>query len=168
MSNVQAQVGSPGFIKTNTPAATLFWSTFIAGNLDALAGCIVYFLLLGFNPIQVLQFIASGIHGPEAINSGLLMAFAGLIYHFAIAFGAAFAFFLAYPRLPFLAKNTAVWGLAFGVAVWAFMNFLVLPYSNIPKAPFNGTLAFWGILWHAALVGLPIALITKKHFDARA
>ncbi|MGI9544696.1 MAG: hypothetical protein ACR2MX_15650 [Cyclobacteriaceae bacterium] len=150
--------------KSSNAAKTILWSGFVAGNLDAFAGVIVYYVYFGFNPLQVLQFIASGIYGPAAINGGVAMVIAGLLLHFLIAYVAAGIYFYAYPKINLLQKYKVASGLIFGLGVWLVMNLLVLPNSNIPKAPFDAGLAAIGIIWHMILVGLPIAWITAKHY----
>jgi len=144
---------------------TILWSGLIAGILDAIAGVIVYYIFFGFNPLQVLQFIASGIHGPEAINGGILMILAGTFYHFLIAYVVAIVYFFIYPKIKLLNRNIVVMGLIYGLGIWLVMNLLILPQSNIPKGPFDINLAIVGIVWHMVLVGLPIALITSNHFS---
>jgi hypothetical protein len=57
----------------------------IAGILDAADGVVAYYFAAGFNPIQVLQFIASGFYGAAAFQKGLSGALVGLLAHFFIA-----------------------------------------------------------------------------------
>ncbi len=153
------------FTKSSSATKTILWSGLIAGILDAIAGVIVYFIFFKFSPFQVLQFIATGIHGPEAMNGGIPMIIAGTIYHFIIAYACAIVYFFLYPRLAILRNKIAVMGLLFGLGIWLVMNLLVLPLSNIPKGPFDMNLAIIGIIWHMTLVGLPIAIITSKYFS---
>lgn len=155
------------FTKSSSATKTILWSGLVAGVFDAIAGVIVYYIFFGLNPLQVLQFIASGIHGPEAINSGFLMILAGTIYHFIIAYVCAIVYFFLFPNLSFLRKNVALMGLLFGLAIWLIMNLIVLPQSNIPKSPFDINLALVGIIWHMLLVGLPIAIITSKYYTKK-
>ena len=152
-------------IKQKSELMTILKSGFVAGNLDAIAGVIVYYIWFGFNPIQVLQFIASGVHSPTAIGGGAMMVVAGLIYHFIIAYVCAIIYFYAFPKIDFLRTNKIIAGLLFGLGIWLVMNLLVLPNSNIPKGSFDLGLAIVGIIWHMTLVGLPIALITSKYYD---
>lgn len=151
----------------NSTVTTILKSGIVAGTLDAIAGVIVYYIWFQFNPFQVLQFIASGIHGPTAINSGIPMIFAGMIYHYFIAFVVAIIYFFAYPKIGLLREYKIISGLLFGLGVWLIMNLIVLPNSNIPKGSFDAGLAAVGILWHMVLVGLPIALITAKHYEPK-
>lgn len=153
------------FTKSSSVSKTILWSGFIAGNLDAIAGAVVYFIFFGMNPIQVVQFIGSGVHGPTAIGGGASMFFAGLIYHFIIAYVVAIIYFYAYPKMKVLRNYKVVMSLIFGLGIWVVMDLLVLPQSNIPKSPFNLSLAIVGIIWHMILVGLPIALVTSLYYD---
>ena len=146
---------------------TIFWSCLVAGLLDAAAGTIVYYAWFGFNPFQVLQFIASGVYGPSAINGGKGMVFLGLLFHFIIALVAAAVYFFLYPVFRVPGKYRFATGLIYGLGIWLLMNLLVLPHSNIPRSDFDPRLAAIGILWHMVLVGLPIALITHKYYRWR-
>src|SRR5262249_15968424 len=89
---------------------------------------------------------ASGLLGKAAYDGGAATALLGLAVHFLIAFAAATVFVLASERLPALRRAAVGWGLAFGVAVFALMSFLVLPLSTIRASlpprppPFPG----WG------------------------
>ena len=152
-----------------TSVSTILKSGIIAGTLDAIAGVIVYYIWFGFNPFQVLQYIASGVHSPTAIDdgSGIPMVLAGMVYHYFIAFVVAIIYFFAYPKFSLLRDHKVIAGLLFGLGIWLVMNLLVLPNSNIPKGPFDTGLAIVGIIWHMTLVGLPIALITSKHYDPK-
>lgn len=153
------------FTKSSSPIKTILWSGLVAGILDAIAGVIVYYIYFDLNPLQVLQFIAAGVYGPEAINGGVGMILAGTFFHFLIAYVVAVIYFMVYPNLKLLSNNKVLMGLIYGLGIWLVMNFLILPQSNIPKGPFDIGLAIVGIVWHMTLVGLPIALITAKYFS---
>jgi hypothetical protein len=151
----------------STALKTILLSGLAAGILDATAGVIVYYIWFGFNPLQVLQFIAAGVYGPAAINGGAGMILAGLFFHFLIAYVVAAIYFYAYPTIIFLNKYKIIAGLVYGLAIWVVMNLLILPYTNLPAAPFDLGLAVTGIIWHMLLIGLPIALITAKHYASK-
>jgi hypothetical protein len=59
------------------------------------------------NPIQVLQYIASGALGQSAFQGGLAIAAVGAAFHFSIAWVAAAVFVLSSLRLEIL-KTHAV------------------------------------------------------------
>lgn len=139
----------------------VLWGGFVAGILDAIDG-VVAFGFMGMNPIQVLQYIASGVLGPASFQYGLASATLGTALHFLIAFVAATVFVLASQKMPPLTRKPVLWGLSFGVAVYFFMNYLVLPLSAVPKSPFSLRLFLNGVIGHALFVGLPIALYARR------
>lgn len=139
----------------------IVWGGLVAGVLDAIDG-VVAFGLKGMSPIQVLQYIASGLLGPASFNGGLPTAALGTVLHFLIALVAAAVFVLASNKIPALTQKPVSWGLSFGVAVYFFMNYLVLPLSAVPKGPFSVGLFLNGVIGHAVFVGLPIALYARR------
>ena len=76
----------------------IFWGGLVAGILDAVDG-VIAFGTQGLNPIQVLQYIASGALGQSAFQGGLATAALGAAFHFSIAWVAAEVFALASRRL---------------------------------------------------------------------
>ncbi|MEK6153093.1 hypothetical protein WIW50_07530 [Flavobacteriaceae bacterium 3-367] len=151
------------FAKSSSVAKTIFWSGLVAGILDSLAGILVYYVYFDLNPLQVLQFIASGIYGPTAINGGGYMVLVGFFFHFVIAYTCAIIYFYLHSKTAALRSHKIASGLIFGLGIWLVMNLLILPATNIPKSPFDSGLAAIGIIWHMVLVGVPIALITAQY-----
>ena len=90
--------------ETPTPRAfeTLVWGGLLAGTLDALDG-VAAFGLHGLNPVQVLQYIASGLLGVASFQGGLKTAGLGALLHYFIAFAVAAVYYgaSAVPRSPF-------------------------------------------------------------------
>lgn len=152
-------------VKSTTQA--IIWAALVGGTLDAAAGVIVYLIYFGMNPLQVLQYIASGVFGPKVINGSFVYVIAGLVFHYIISFVVAAIYFGAASRIKFLVTQKIIAGLSFGLGIWLVMNLLVLPNSNIPQSPFNASLAAIEIIWHIVLVGLPIALVIAKHYEAK-
>ena len=138
-----------------------------AGVLDAAAGVVVFdFALHRMTIVQVLQWIASGALGPKAFDGGLTTAFIGNLLHFVIAYGWTVGYYAVYRSIGLLGRKPILSGLLYGALIWAAMNLIVLPYfSRVPPAPFEAGVAAVGLAWHMALVGLPIALFAKSHFD---
>jgi hypothetical protein len=135
----------------------------MAGVLDITAACVSAFLQNGVPPVRVLQFVASGLLGREAFQGGAATAALGLLLHFVIAFGAAAVFYAASRRLPVLVQQAVPAGVAYGVAVWAFMRFVVVPLSLVRQQPFRLRGAWVQIVIHMVCVGLPIALAVRHH-----
>lgn len=151
-----------------TKVESLLWAGFLAGTLDALAGIIVYWIILGrMNMIQVLQWIASGVFGKQAFTGGLFMALIGNFLHYIIAYLVTIAFFIAASYLPQLRKNSTLIGLLYGLLIWIIMNLIVLPLSNVEPMPFEPLVAALSISWHMFLVGLPIVKIINNYFNSQ-
>jgi hypothetical protein len=61
-----------------------------------------------------------------------------------------------------LKTRAVLFGLLYGTAVYFFMNYLVLSLSAVAQAPFHPGLFLNGVIGHALLVGLPIALCARR------
>lgn len=144
--------------RTPSPLRGILVGGLIAGTLDITYATISQ-LLRGRSPLWTLQSVASGLLGNGAFEGGIATGILGLAAHFTIALGAAVTYWLASRRIRVLRDRPVVSGLIFGVLVYLFMNFVVLPLSAFPfdlKYPIS-TLAK-GFVSHAFFVGLPIAL----------
>jgi hypothetical protein len=139
----------------------VLWAGFVCGVLDIIAAFVVYGFF-GAKPVPLLQGIASGLLGPKAFQGGLATALLGLLCHFVIAFGAAAVYFAAGRAIPFLNQNAVVSGALYGVAVYFFMNRIVVPLSAAAKRPFSMRLMIVGIVIHIFCVGLPISLSVRR------
>ena len=149
----------------NNPNAVrvVLWAGFACGVLDITAALVVYGYL-GAKPMRLLQGIASGLLGPKAFDGGLAMALLGLLCHFVIAFGAATVYFVASRAIPFLIQNAVISGALYGVAVYFFMNRIVVPFSAVAKRPFSLKLMIVGVIVHIFCVGLPISLSVRRFY----
>jgi hypothetical protein len=134
----------------------------VSGVLDALDGVVAYYGILGLNPIQVLQYIASGALGKKAYEGGLISAGLGTVFHFLIAFVAAAVYVIAARNFRILRSSWVLAGLVYGVWVWVFMNFGVLPFSAVDGPPLTLPLVLNGVIGHAVFVGLPIAYFARR------
>lgn len=153
--------------KPENSLKTIVWAGFVAGSLDGLAAVFMYMIPDGKNPVNIFYYIASGVFGKTAFAGNAIMALWGIFFHYLIAFGAALVFFLIYPKIKLLSKNKVLMGVIYGICVWLFMNFVILPMSQVPKLPFNSTQALIGIVIHMFLVGLPISLIIHNYYTNR-
>jgi len=144
-----------------SPTKAILWATLISGALDATDG-VVFFGLHGLNPIQVLQYIASGALGASSFKGGLATAALGALIHFLIAAVVASIYILASRQLPVVNRYAVASGLIYGAAVYLFMTYLVLPNSAVAATPFSLAALLNGLIGHAVFVGLPIALAARK------
>src|SRR5438105_4350949 len=109
----------------------IWWAGFSSGVLDITAAFLVYGFF-GARPIGLLQGIAAGVLGPSARQGGLRTACLGLFLHFVIAFGAASVYFVASRWISFLTQHAGKAGILYGIAVYFFMNRIVVPLSALP------------------------------------
>jgi hypothetical protein len=137
------------------------WAGLTCGVLDITAALVVYGFF-GLKPMRLLQGIASGLLGPKAFNGGVTTALLGIPCHFVIAFGAAATYFLASRAVPLLIQHAVLSGVLYGVAVYFFMNRIVLPLSAVAHRPFSFKLMIVGVVIHIFCVGLPISLIVCR------
>ncbi len=146
-----------------------------AGLCDFIYANVFYYLWKGITPVQLWQFVASGLLGESALKGGYATAALGVIMHFTIALLMALAFVLVALRVRWLVRYPIISGLLYGVFLYYFMNGVVLPLSNVPTPPDltrfpmvgASTINFiGGLLIHAFGVGLPIALFAKRAVPA--
>lgn len=147
--------------------SAILLSAIVAAVLDLTAACVTSYLKSGLSPFKVLQYIASAVYGTASFSGGWGSAMVGLLMHFSIAFSVALIYFFLYPTIGLLQKRPILSGAILGLAVWLFLNLIALPLSKIHQPPFATSAVLLGIVLHILLVGLPIALIIKKHFDNR-
>ena len=111
-----------------------------------------------------MQSIASGLLGPASFTGGAGSAALGVALHFLIATVATAVFYFASRTLRFLVDQAIPAGLLYGVFVYLFMNFVVIPLSAVPAArrspPLSGRII--GLLIIMFCVGLPIALLVRR------
>jgi hypothetical protein len=135
----------------------------IAGTLDITAA-FVDSGLRGRSPIVVLQAVASGFLGESSFRDGLPSAALGFGSHFLIAFGAATVYYMASRKLKFLLQRPIVCGLLYGVAIYLFMNVVVVPLSAVPfKFSYPPLAVMIGLAVHMLGIGLPISLAIRGY-----
>lgn len=140
----------------------IVWAGLVCGVLDITAAFVVYGWF-GLKPIPLLQGIAAGLQGSRSFQGGLATAFLGLACHFMIAFSAAAVYYAASRQLPFLCLHAVVSGVLYGIAVYFFMNRIVVPLSAARHYPFSFKMMVIGVIIHIFCVGLPIALVVRRY-----
>ncbi len=140
---------------------TIAWATLVAGVLDISSAFILGYPK-GVGPIRVLQGVAAGLIGREsAIKGGLATAGLGLAIHFFIAFVVATVFYVASRKLVFLTRRPVISGLLYGVVVYGFMYWIVMPLAYPVVHP-SLSRDLTAVCVHMLLIGLPIALIVRR------
>jgi uncharacterized membrane protein YagU involved in acid resistance len=135
----------------------------IAGTLDLTGACVTSWLRAGVAPVRVMQSVASGLLGAASYTGGAKTAVLGVVLHFLIATVVTAVFYFASRSLRFMVARPVVAGLLYGIMVYLFMNFVVLPLSAFPQRaapPLSGRII--GLLVIMFCIGLPIALIVRR------
>jgi len=144
------------------PAKAISIAGLTCGAMDISAALVVYGLM-GSKPLRLLQGIAGGILGPRTYSGGTSTALLGLALHFVVAFGAATVFFLASRVVPLLLNHAVVSGVLYGIAVYFFMNRVVVQVSAATKFPFSIKMMLIGVIIHIFCVGIPISLSIRRY-----
>ncbi|MGH9942513.1 MAG: hypothetical protein ACRD9R_09200 [Pyrinomonadaceae bacterium] len=144
------------------PFDTILYGGLIVWVLDGFDAVLFNLFRSGVSPVRVFQYVASGLLGRASFGGGLRAALLGVLFHFLIAFTLAAIYYGASLFIPALVRRAVPWGLAYGVAVYFVMNYLVLPLSAAPKLPFSLASFLNGVIGHALLVGLPLALVARR------
>ena len=140
----------------------IFWGGLIAGTLDICAAFLTAWLRAGIGPYRLLQFVASGLLGPASFEGAAKTALVGLALHYLIATIWTIVFYLASRKWLSLIERPVMFGLLYGIAVYTFMNFVVLPLSLVARRPITAVGTTIGSLTIMFCIGLPIALIVRR------
>jgi uncharacterized membrane protein YagU involved in acid resistance len=148
--------------RSSSAARVIAIAGLVAGTLDITGACVVSWLRAHVNPVLVLQSVASGIYGRASYDGGAKTAVLGLVFHFIIATTWAAVYYLASRRLSFLIQQPIIAGVIYGVLVYLFMNFVVIPLSNIPRRPIPLSGRIIGMTIIILCIGLPIAFVVRR------
>jgi len=150
--------------------AYVFLGGVIAASIDLLSAFLFYGIRYGVRPIRICQSIATGLQGRAAMSGGTASAVLGLLLHFLIGITAASVYALAARRLPVLLRRPVPCGIVYGIAIYATMNFVIVPLSRSPqKLSTDPLVVGTGLLVHMFGIGLPIALAVRyasRHAEA--
>ena len=132
-----------------------------AATIDILFAFAFFGWQLGITPLRVLQSVASGLFGPASFRGGWATGAAGLLAHYCILIVAAGCYYLASLRVAFLNRHAVAAGLAFGIAIYLAMTFVIVPLSAAPMRPPALNVVSAGQFLIHPLIGLAIALLVR-------
>ena len=166
MPNTQSTLVASDNLQVSGRSAlkTIVIAGLTAGALDITYAFIIWGLR-GVTPIRIGQSIASGMLGREAaVGGGTAMGMFGLLLHFILATIIAAIYYGAARNIRLLVDRAVPCGIAYGLVTYGVMNYVVMPLSAIGAVGDSGPayIRITGILVHMFLIGLPIALITRK------
>lgn len=140
---------------------TIVIAGLVVGILD-ITSAIVIWLTRGITPTHGLQGIAAGLLGARSYEGGIATAGLGLAIHFFVAFVVVSVFYLASRKIPVLIRQPVGCGVLYGIGVYLFMYWFVLPtaFPSFRHRLSNDALA---MAIHITLIGLPTALIVRRY-----
>ena len=147
-------------MKRSRALPTIASAGLIAGVLD-ITSAFVIAEIKGTGSARMLQGIASGLLGQRSFEGGMATAGLGLAIHFLIAFTAAALFYAASRKLSSLTQHAVMSGLLYGIAVYIFMYWMVVPLA-FPNARHSMSRDVTAVIIHIVLIGLPIALVVRR------
>jgi uncharacterized membrane protein YagU involved in acid resistance len=139
----------------------------VVGTLD-IGEVMIVSWLRGGAPLKILQAIASGIYGKDSYQGGTRTMLIGLALHFFIAAVVVAVYFLASRKIAFLNRHPILTGAVYGVGVYLFMNFVVLPLVGMPPK-FTTFSVVNQLFCHVVLIGIVTGLFARgQYVEARA
>lgn len=151
----------PGQKKT----PTLLLLCLTAGTLDAIAAIVMSWP----HTTGMFKYIASGWVGVEAFKGGTGMVVLGILSHYLIASIHSCVFFFLYPGFKRVIGNKFAIAIVMGILIWAIMEFIVLPLSNIPKrtSPESVSSMLIGAGVLCITLGAPIVVFADRYFSGK-
>ena len=138
----------------------------VAGSLDIVYACLIWALEAGVPAPRILQSVASGLLGEASFEGGAATAALGLLLHFLIAISMSAAYYLVARRWPPLRDHAVLCGAAYGLVLYAVMNCVIVPLSAAGPGSRHPLWVGLTIAVHVFLIGIPIALFTRRALRA--
>ena len=149
-------------VRGTRPATLVLFGGLVAGTFDIIYACMFLAMRRGVAAERVLQSVASGLLGKAAFEGGAATAALGLALHYFIATSMSFTYYLVAQRWAPLRERPVALGAAYGVLLFAIMNYVVLPLSRATTGKGDALSVSLSILVHAFLIGVPIAIFTRR------
>jgi uncharacterized membrane protein YagU involved in acid resistance len=139
---------------------------FAVGTFDLLFACTWWAVAAKVPPIRIFQSIAAGVYGDASFDGGVRTATVGIVAHYFIAACMVLAYALVASRSPTLIRHPWRWGLAYGVFLYAAMNFVIVPLSAAGPAPTRPAWMIASVVVHV-LIGIACAFIARSAMRPR-
>ena len=130
--------------------------------VDGLDAYLFWKLYRGVPGLGVFRGVMVGAFGPAAREGGLRTGLMGLGVHMLVAFSVVATFILLSRALPALRRPWLLWGPLYGIAVYCFMYYVVMPATPIGWPPFRPVPFINNILIHMLGVGVPAAFFASR------
>jgi hypothetical protein len=134
----------------------------VGGAFDLAAAATIYPAMYGIPPLRIVQSIASGVLGARAYEGGMQTALLGAGLHFLIAIVAGIVLAVAMTRIEALRQSVAVTAAGFGIAMYFFMQLIVLPLSQFAQNELSLAAHAVGLSIHIFIFALPMVLVARQ------
>lgn len=135
--------------------------TLVIGTLD-IVYAMLFWIPRGATARGIFQSVAAGLLGKAAFQGGMRTAILGAVLHYFIAFAIVITYWQASRYLPLLIRRPVIAGASYGVLVYAFMNYVVIPLSAATPSRFLLSWVLCSVLVHALLIGVPAAFFARS------
>ena len=131
----------------------------VAGSIDIGAAALINWL----SPVFILHVIAGGLLGRTgSFSGGMYTAILGLLLQWVMSLLIAAIYVVASEYLPALKRHWIAAGLAYGVGVFAVMNYVVVPLSAYKRFPHFTLLSAGENLLAMLLFGFLVAFFARQ------
>jgi hypothetical protein len=134
----------------------------VVGTIDILYAIGFWFVVRDVAPLRVMQSVAAGVLGRDAFTGGAASGALGLALHYLIATSMVIAYHVVGRRLRVLFDRAVPLGILYGVLLYGFMNFVVIPLSAAARPTFHAPWVVMSVAVHALGIGLPAALFARR------
>lgn len=138
----------------------------VAGAFDIVYACGFWWWKAGVPPRRIFQSVAAGLLGPASFEGGAATAALGLGLHFFNALVMSAVYYMVATRWPILRRRLVLCGAGYGLILYAVMNYGVVPLSAAGPGSKDPLWIALSVAVHVLLVGIPIALITRRAHPA--
>lgn len=132
------------------------------GTLDIIAACVNFNINTHKNPIIVLKYVGSALLGDIAYKSGIQPIFVGLICHYTVALFYTFLLFFIIKKAPELLRYKVIVAIVYGIFMWAFMRFVILPFTHVKIGSLTWIYALIDIGILVVCISIPLLYIFEK------
>jgi len=134
----------------------------VAGTLDITYACVFWGLKRGVPVARIFQSVAAGLLGQASFRGGAGSAALGLLLHYLIAISMSLVYYLVARRWAALWERPWLCGAGYGLLLYAVMNYVVVPLSAAGPQSTDPLWISLSVAVHAFLIGVPIALFTRR------
>jgi hypothetical protein len=134
----------------------------VAGALDMAYACAFWALKAGVPARRILQSVAAGLLGRSSFEGGAATAALGLTLHLLIATSMSATYYLVARLWAFLRRRPVLCGAGYGLLLYGIMNYVVVPLSAAGPGSKDPLWIALSIAVHVLLIGIPIALLTRR------